>query len=352
MKKLYFIHCFVCFIAFFCSCKPEVDLYGNYEEIPIVYALLNPNADTNFVKITRAFRGSEGNLIDATEVAQIYDSSNYQGKLEARIFELKSTYGNHFEPTGRVFELDTITLHNKVEGVFYSPDQLFYYTTEKFLAGSESNRYKYRLMVVKPDGDTLTAVTSMVGNEEFAIMTGGVAFDLQPTDELGTVKFKADGAAQLYEVAMEFNYREQHEGQEMKYKRVHRSFGTKPLSLFQQVDYSDNMYFEVYSRNWLFNALANAIGSDIVDDPEHPNVVRYVGDFNISVSAAGEDMYYYYMANEAQQNSPVGFTTVYSNIDGGYGLFSSRARIERKCSMSNWTLSDLYGKTEWGFKEQ
>jgi hypothetical protein len=81
-------------------------------------------------------------------------------------------------------------------------------------------------------------------------------------------------------------------------------------------------------------------------------VVRYVDDFVISVSAAGEDLYNYFAANQAQQSNPVGFVSVYSNIDGGYGLFSSRTTVKKVVNMSNSTLNDLFAETSWGFQEQ
>ena len=124
MKLSYFILIFALFIAVFASCNTDVDLYADYKDVPIIYAMLDSRADTNYVKITRAFCGTNDNPINANEVALIYDSSNYPEKLDVRFIELKSTYGNKYEPTGRVLILDTLTIHDKEDGVFYSPDQV------------------------------------------------------------------------------------------------------------------------------------------------------------------------------------------------------------------------------------
>ena len=180
MKTFYFILIFILFISVFASCSTDVDLYAEYKDVSIIYAMLDSRADTNYVKITRAFCGTNDNPIDANEVALIYDSSNYPGKLNARIYELKNTYSGAYELTGRVMELDTMTIHDKLEGVFYAPVQVVYYTTEPFNANTGSDKYKYRLIVVKPDGDTLTASTNMVGNEEFSIMSASVGFKWHP----------------------------------------------------------------------------------------------------------------------------------------------------------------------------
>ena len=350
MKKHIFLFSVLAGLTLLNACSTDVDLYAEYKDVPIIYAMLDSRADTNYVKITRAFCGTNDNPIDANEVALIYDSSNYPGKLDARIYELKNTYSGTYEPTGRVMVLDTMMIHDKEMGTFYAPDQMVYYTTEPFNANTESNKYKYRLVVVKPDGDTLTASTNMVGDEEFSIMSAGVNFQLAPTDDLGRIFFRADGTAALYEVAMQFNYWEQLAGHEMKLKHIRRAFGTRTIDQF--IHNAGNSYYLEYSQNWLFNTLALAIGGDTIVDPDHPNVVRYADDFVISISAAGEDLYYYYTSNHAQLDSPVGFVSIYSNIKGGYGLFSSRTTVKKVVNLSKNTKYDLYGKTSWGFQEQ
>ena len=352
MKIIHFILFLSSFIVVFNSCSTDVDIYADYKDIPVIYAMLNYKSDTNYVKITRAFCGTNDNPINASEVALIYDSSNYDEKLDVRLVEYESRSGNHYEPTHRELILDTLTIHNKDEGVFYSPDQTVYYTVEPLRIGTNQQKYKYRLVAVKPDGDTVTALTTMVGGEDFAIVSGSANFQIAETDAMGSLLFRADGVALLYEVAMQFNYREQHIGQAMKYRNVSRSFGTKPLSEFTKVENTENTYYETYSLNWLFNALANAIGNDTVVNPNHPNVVRYIDDFVITICAAGEDLYYYYLANEALESSPSGPFSAYSNIDGGFGLFSSRTAIKKTIRLSSWTKRDLYGKQSWGFVEQ
>ena len=337
----------VALLMLFGSCSTDVNLYADYKDVAVIYAMIDPQADTNFVKIIRAFCGSNDNPINANEVALIADSSNYPGKLEARFIELKSTNGGLFEPTGREFALDTMTIHNKELGTFSAPDQKLYYTTERFYSDTETNRYKYRIMVVKPNGDTLTGLTSMVGSEEFKIASGHTSFQLAPSIAMGKIMFKADGEASLYDVKMQFNYREQHTGQPMERKYVSRSFGTRSIDQYEM--FAEDIYYVEYSVNWLFNALEVKIGGDTVVDPNHPNVVRYIDDFVVSISAGGHELYYYYVANQAQLNSPVSLISSYTNIDGGCGLFSSRTTIEKSLKLSASAKRDLFSVRAWGF---
>lgn len=341
----------VSILVVFGSCSTDVNIYSDYKDIAVIYAMLDSRSDTNFVKITRAFCGSNDDPINATEVALIADSSNYPGKLDARIIELKSSYGNTYETTGRVILLDTMTIHNKEEGVFYAPHQKVYYTTEKLYTGTSQNRYKYQLVVVKPNGDTVKATTSMVGNEELNVMSNRMSFQAAPTEATGKLVFRADGIAPLYDLKIQFNYLEQHTGQAVEKKYVSRSFGAKSIYDFARVEGCDDLYYLEYSLNWLFNALDYAIGSDTVVNGNHPNVVRYIGDFVVSISAAGDDLYYYYLGYQAQQSSPFSLVSTYTNISGGSGLFSSRTTIEKTLGLSSTTKRDLFSISAWGFSE-
>lgn len=352
MKNIHFISIILLFTIVFFSCSTDIELYADYKDVAIVYAMLNAKADTNYVKIIRAFCGTNDNPIDASEVALIADSSNYPGKLDVCFIELKNTNGGLYEPTGRVIQLDTMTIHNKEEGTFYAPDQKIYYTTEQLRSGTNQNKYKYRLLVVKPDGDTLTAQTTMVGNEEFTIVSGSVGFQQRPSDEMSRITFRADGAASYYEISMQFNYREQLAGQEMKRKHLSRSFGTKSLTEYKFINNSENAYYQEYGVNWLFYALKDAIGSDTIVNPNHPNVVRYIDDFVITINAAGEELGLYYNTHQAQMQSITPLSTPFTNIDGGYGLFSSRTTINKVVGLSNSTKIDLFAQTSWGFKEE
>ena len=344
MKKIVTLLLLVgCMTAFF-SCSTDVELYADYKDVPVVYGIINILADTNYVKITKAFCGDNDNPIDANEVAMIYDSSNYPEKLEAYIIELKG-HGQTYQPSGRKFILDTLTIHNKQEGVFYSPDQILYYTPEQFHSGG----YKYKLVIVKPDGDTITATTMPVG-KDLDILSHFVSFQSEPTEAEGKLSFIADEDAFLYEIRMRFNYREQHAGQPMMSKSVSWTYKAQSLSSFEKHPKIENGYFFHYSKNVLFNALATAIGNDTLWNEAHPNVTRYMDDFEVFVSAVGKELYESYEINQAMNNGIMTSFSGYTNITGGYGLFSSCIDIEKKLNLDHKALLDLYGQP-WGFVE-
>lgn len=349
MKKSFVFALPLVCMAVFLSCSTKVDLYADYIDIPVIYGMIDVHADTNFIKITKAFCGSNDNPINANEVALIYDSSNYQEKLEAYIIEKRSIHGQAFAPTGRKIMLDTLTIHNKDQGVFYAPDQMLYYTTEPFNINENGEQYRYQLVVVKLNGDSVTSETTPVGGS-IRIVSSETNFQSRPSTAMSRLMFKSANEALLYDISMQFNYREVHPGQPMVMKKIKWTYGARPLSSYDQVPATENSYYHYYSVNTLFNYLEKAIGSDTIWDINHPNVTRYIDSFIITLSAGGKELYEFYEVNNVMET---GFTIAsYSNINGGFGIFSSRTQFERIASLSVSTRRDLFGKKAWGFVEE
>lgn len=332
------------FFAALSSCSTDVILYTDYRDIPVVYGIVDVNADTNFIKITKAFYSDNDHPINPFEAALVYDSSNYPDKLDAFIVEKKSVHGQAFQPTGRKLSLDTVTIHNKKPGLFYSPHQKLYYTTERFNTNHDSEKYRYQLCVVKPDHDTVTAETGIVAGS-VAIDIAKVNFQSEPSERTGTVFFIPTEEGVLYEIGMQFHYREIHEGQPEALKEVSWSYGAKPLGAYEMV--VDNCYKLHYSVNSLFRAMERAIGNDTVWDVNHPNVVRYIDDFVVYITVAGEDFYNYYQTTQGG----IAFQSPYSNVEGGCGLFSSRILVRKTVGLSARAKYDLFCEP-WGFREQ
>lgn len=346
MKKLFFALSVLACMTLFNACSTDVELYADYKDIPVIYGLLDTSVDTNFVRINRAFSSSNDHPINATEVALIEDSCNYPGKLKAYLLELKKS-GNEYVPTGRdTIFLDTITIHDKNSGVFYAPRQKVYYTTEVIKENTGNNHYKYRLEVFKGN-DTITSETGVVGGENFKILTSQATFMLSDNSTSGKISFKPAENAVFYDIKMVFNYQEKH-GNILEDKQVKWDFGAQSID---QLPNENGVYYVTYEMNSLFNLLEIAIGSDTVFDPNHPNVERYFDEraIDIMIAAGGEDLYNYIVVNSVSGYSQA--VPDYTNIDGGYGVFSSRVNQSKSVLLSTRAQFDLYGKKEWGFKD-
>lgn len=348
MKKLFFSLSLLVGVLFFNACSTDVNLYADYKDIPVIYGLLDASQDTNFVRINRAFSGDNEHHIDATEVALIEDSCNYPGKLDAYIVEYKSVYANNYEPTGRIFELDTITIHNKQEGTFYSPNQKVYYTTARFKSNNGNANYRYRLLVNKGN-DTIISETGIVGGENFKVITQQLSFASEPSDKTKKIKFTPADNAAFYDVSFIFFYKEQKDGGPVVDKQVKYSFGAKSKD---DLDKEDVSFVLNYGENTLFNLLEAAIGPDTIINSGHPNVVRYFDEkpMQIRIAAGSDELY-----NFIQVNQQTGYSQTvpdYTNILGGFGVFSSRLNLVQDVKISARTQTDLYGKSSWGFVQQ
>ena len=349
MKKLFLSLSLLASLVFINACTTDVDLYADYKDIPVIYGLLNATVDTNYIRINRAFSGSNDTHINANEVALIADSCNYPGKLKAYIVEYKQAYGGTYQPTGDTLSLDTTTIQNKEEGIFYSPSQKVYYTTEKekFANNNGHSKYKYKLFVFK-DNDTISAETGLVAGEDFKIATYSLHFEAEPTEKSGKIKFTAADNAVFYDVKFIFTYHESHNEGPAVDKQVSYSCGAKDVGGLSS---ENGVYFFSYNNNILFNLLESAIGGDTVYDINHPHVVRYFDKYPIQIklSAGGDELY-----NYIQVNSQSGFSQTvpdYTNVSGGYGVFSSRINLTKDISITSATQIDLYAKP-WGFVQQ
>lgn len=104
------------------SCETDVDIRAPYEDVTLVYGLLNQQDSIHYIKINRAFLG-EG---DALVYAKERDSSEYDpGRIDARI-EQMSDDGNSVI---RSYQLQADENVEKEAGVFYSPLQTVYFFT-------------------------------------------------------------------------------------------------------------------------------------------------------------------------------------------------------------------------------
>lgn len=323
------------FLLIFNACSTDVDLYADYKDITVVYGLLDPGKDTNYVKINKAFLGP-GNAFD---IAMIADSCNYPGKLDAKIIEYRApASGNNYQVT-KTYELDTLTVHNKELGTFYAPNQLVYYTDGKIKSNTDQYKYKYLLQIDR--GDTvLTAETNIVGGELFMIDPKPLGF----TAETGTVKWYPCPNAAVYEIVVNFYFTEVGPGIDSVHRCMSWSLGTHAASNLTE----DHGKFVLnYKSSMFYASLANFLGNDTLKT----DVDRVVSDYclGVAVSAGGDELYNFITVN-GPSSSIVQTIPEYTNIKGGgYGVFSSRAAKEMSIRMS--TLPDLFSHENWRFRQ-
>ena len=336
MKRRLLLLC-IPFAVMFYACSTDIDLYADYKEIPIIYGILDAKADTNYVKITRLM-SVEG---DAYLTATNPDSSYSPGKLDVRIVE----YCNG--DSIREIILDTITIHNKEQGVFYAPDQKLYYTTEKLNLNAPKKHYSYCLKVVLPDR-LLTSKADMVGNSGFSAQSLAVNFS-KAYFGMASRKFLFRPAtnATIYQVKMSFTFLEQRTPDDDSVPRtMYWDVGSFSNDFFFYSTDGDAYVFP-YRPEAFYDKLKEFIGGDTAV----AGLKRYIGDYpvEVSITAGGEHLRQYIYNNDVSG----GFITgdpEFALIDGGFGVFSSRTTTRKSVRLGGETVPDLLAMTNWGFK--
>ena len=323
-------------LACLVSCKPDVDIYADYKQVPVVYGLLDANADTNFIKITRAFYTTE----NIEEVALNPDSSNYPGKLDARLVEFCN--GDSI----REIILDTITIFNKEQGAFYAPAQKLYYTTEQLRMNTEEKSYRYKLKVVLPD-QVLTAETDMVGDANYGVQSLAVDFSLIYFDAASRpFLFRPATNGVFYDVSMTFTFKEQRtpDGDSVPRTMQWRIgiFHDYYMALAMEYD----CYVFRYRPEHFYETLEDFIGADT----SIVGLKRYLGDYPVEViiTAGGKELRQYVHANDPSWGFHPGNNEM-TLIHGGYGVFSSRMTSRQGVRLAGETLPDLLRDPRWGF---
>ena len=83
--KLYQL--FVCFLIVFSSCETDFDVNAEWDDVTIVYGLLDPNNEIQLIKINKAYLGAG----DAIQMASVSDSLNYTpSDLDVKLYRIKS----------------------------------------------------------------------------------------------------------------------------------------------------------------------------------------------------------------------------------------------------------------------
>ena len=335
MKK-FFLLLYLLLFAFLFSCSTDIDLYADYKQVPIIYGVLDPTADTNFVKITRAFY-VEG---DAYQSADNPDSSNYSGKLDARLIEYCD--GDSI----REIILDTITLHNKKPGIFYGPNQKLYYTAEPLGRNTSRNKYRYKLTIVFPDR-TLSTYANLVGTDGFGPRSLAVNFSKSGFGLRIPFLFHPALNASIYTFDFSFTYHEQRTPDSDTIPHTMTwHLGTYYESELTNQAEGDNYVFYYRPENF-YGALEEFIGADTAI----PGLRRLVTDypFTITMTAGGDNLrqylYYISLVDPSSLND-----SGFSMITGARGVFSSKMTKTAYLRWAGTTLPELLEEDKWGFE--
>ena len=290
-------------VGFFMSCDTDFNINADWEEVTVVFGLLDQSQDKQFIRINKAFLGNESALIMDSNS----DSLNYSPEfLEVKIQRFNQISGNVLE---EIFLEDTVIL--KDDGIFASDENIVYFfNTGNFL----KEDFSYRIIITNLlSGNIVTSETKLINNISLMSAFNNPAYKLGFYNQLGdysttTVEWNHALNASIYQVTLFLNYTEY--AQDTIQKTIYKIFPSIKYSgnseLNQQIDGED-----------FFNFIENNIESD-------PLVTaRRINDVDLLFSAASSEFETYINLNKP----PTGIVQerpLFTNIDNGIGLFSSR----------------------------
>ena len=296
-------------ILFLSSCEKMIsndfEVNAPWKDATIVYSLLEANKDTQFVKIYRAFLGEEGG--SARELVLISDSIYYDTSSVSVFLSTNPALGS--------IKLKPIILNDLPEGTFSSSPNLAYFTTEQI-----DDEIDYDLIIYK--NDTITAQTSIVkDNQLFTqssssssinFMSGSTPFDSIISRAIYYYKtpkgvaYSLD-AYLLYEESFDNTFT----------GTVTDSINWN-IQTWKNEDISGvSPYTLIFDGEDFFNNISSGIESDV-------NIFRKAYSLKLVLTVGGQELFDYVEYSRPTFSVLLEKPEFEGNINGGYGVFSSR----------------------------
>lgn len=289
----------------FTSCETEIKTNAEYQDMTIVYGLLEPNETDHYIKINKGFIG-EGNANDLAANASNYNYS--EGEISVKIEEYTSS--NVFVKSYSLQR--TLNEIPKDNGVFDNTSNVLYKFTEPSL--NSNNIFKlsiYNSSLDKVISSETTipkgAKISSASTTDFNTLNFFNGSSYTPEN----IKVKEGVNVGRIKASLVFSYMEVYtNGQDSVEKSFKIPMGEE-LAKLNDVDLEFYLAGDVF-----FDAISNNVSANVpfLD-------YRRLNSCKIELISAGVDMSTYMSVNAPSNTSSVDFT----NISNGLGLFSSRS---------------------------
>jgi hypothetical protein len=303
MKKIYLI--LGVFAVIITSCDTDFDVNAEWEEVTVVYGLLDAGDDhkTQQIKISKAFLGK----MDALQMAQYADSINFdQGELAVKVIRVKN---NGIRDTIALDEVPTL----RNDGVFNDSIIVYTFENNNFL----NSNSEYELLIKNNvTGNEVRSTTNIIS---------GFNFDMGASFPFGFIETWIPGNSSVtnfsptvvrwgnsndngvqYQIDLIFNYQENNIDKYLTYT-------TSVLEGTSQFAFEGEKFF-------------NFLKNELVKDPL---IERKFIDIDLVMIVGSEDLKTYRIINE-EITGIVQERPQFTNINNGIGLFSSRFTKTRK----------------------
>lgn len=311
-------YCLILFLLslLFSACSTDFEVNEKWKEIHIIYGLLSHNDTQQVIKINKAFLNENTSV---HEVSKIQDSL-FLDSLDVTLTNLR---------TGAVSNLRKIYLENKEAGVFSSPGQFLYFTPDSFQLDFSAN---YALKVVNPK----TGVESSAQAPVVDTITPGhpsrhSKFSFQHGVPAPQINFTSGKDAKVYELNLY-----------IKIKETNITTGTSQINSLKWPLIESYVLPNTLGGHTVIYSMKGDRFFDFLKSKLeiNPNIERELDKIGFEVLGGGEELFNYMEVNKpsigvVQKNSD------YTNVDNGFGIFSSRSRTYFESGISDATAEEL-----------
>jgi len=297
------------------ACNNELDINAEYKDVTVMYGLLDPNQDTNYVRIQRGYLGDE-----AASASYGITDSLYYDSTEIDVFIREYNPGS--STFNREVQLIWDNSASLDTGTFTTQGHHLYRIPDGF--DIQSNR-EYEVVVLRlADNSEAIARTGIVGDIDIRrpltiitarLFDGRIQFiikqDTDGNNPEATLKMLA------YQPIIDFHYKE------INLSTGEESFESVNIRLPLIESPFDDIEI-LYSSNQLYAALADRIEKD-----PSKTILRFFQSMDIRIVGASEDLMTYIElsspATGVNQNRPQ-----FEQVLNGTGILSSRTVANRR----------------------
>ena len=304
--KLYQL--FVCFLIVFSSCETDFDVNAEWQDVTIVFGLLDPGQNDQYIKINKAFLGND----EAFEMASVADSSNYDpSNLLVKIYQINEMAFNTYDTVGSPIILDT-TILKKDTGLFSADENIIYTFNNDDLQSSNisyDNNSIYALEITNLISDNkVISQTEIINSFSFESTSGnqwGLYIPNVPdslTFRTKAIKWPITKNGIIYQLDLIIKYTENNNDTSITWSQsLQEPIGSSDMTCFIK---GDDFF------NFLSNNLSTSTNKDFIG-------------INLNMTIGTSNLKTYMQVNEPFSGI-VQERPVFTNINNGLGLFSSR----------------------------
>ena len=312
------------------SCETDFDVNANWKDVTIVYGLIDPNNEDQLIKINKAYLGQG----DAIQMASISDSTNYDpSNLIVKIHRVREQVFNTYDTLSTVVLTDTVL--DKDDGLFSTDDNIIY-TFKKPSSFYNTNSIYVLEILNLSSGQKVTSETEIINSFSFESLNPSFEWGLYNGELADSLRFRTKNIewqnssnGVIYQLDILINYLE--------------SGIVKSLSWSQPiVEYSSgNMSLKIKGDQF-FQFLENNLDN---------NTTKQFLNLDLVMTIGAQDLKTYIDVNQPFSGI-VQERPVFSNIDNGVGLFSSRYTYDdiKGIELTNSTLNYMINDLDLGFE--